>query len=175
MSMNYFRSPNAVISKPSLKKIRQCNKALESKPDPASERERQSSGGKSSEQQATVCAGVWASAAFCVVEYVLIEIQLNRPLTKGSRCQTRDGKHSLRAVYWLFRVERLPTVQPYILLVITRALKTGGSLELWTRKAWLSVSPGNPAQHQWFTVGYKRRFLPLGPHLAVVKVTASIM
>ncbi|XP_077489530.1 uncharacterized protein LOC144100449 [Amblyomma americanum] len=94
---------------------------------------------------------------------------------KGTRCETRDGKPSSRALYWLFRVERLPTVQPYISLVIARALKTDGSLEQRTRKAWSSVSPGNPAQHQQFTVGYKRRFLPLRPHLAVVTVTASIM
>ncbi|XP_077493089.1 uncharacterized protein LOC144104134 [Amblyomma americanum] len=88
---------------------------------------------------------------------------------KGTRCETRDGKPSSRALYWLFRVERLPTVQPY------PALKTDSSLEHRTRKAWSSVSPGNPAQHQRFTVGYKRRFFPLGPHLAVVTVTARIM
>ncbi|KAK8757918.1 hypothetical protein V5799_004445, partial [Amblyomma americanum] len=38
-------------------------------------------GGKSSGQQTTVCAGVSASAELSLADYVLIEIQLNRPLT----------------------------------------------------------------------------------------------
>ncbi|XP_077502059.1 uncharacterized protein LOC144113042 [Amblyomma americanum] len=97
------------------------------------------------------------------------------PTTPFKNTINRDGKPSSRALYWLFRVERLPTVQPYISLVIARALKTDGSLKQRTRKAWSSVSPRNLAQHQRFTVGYRRRFLPLGPHLAVVTVTASIM
>ncbi|KAK8762619.1 hypothetical protein V5799_026115 [Amblyomma americanum] len=69
----------------------------------------------------------------------------------------------------------LPTAQPYISPVIARAVQRDGSLVLRTRKAWSSVSPGYPAQRQRLTVGYKRRFLPLGPHLAAVTITASIM
>ncbi|KAK8758534.1 hypothetical protein V5799_003834 [Amblyomma americanum] len=58
-------------------------------------------GGKSSGQQTTVFAGVSASAEFSLVDYVLIEIQLNRPLTithcaavhlTGHRMCPEDGR-----------------------------------------------------------------------------------